>query len=198
VVEDHVERRLIVGGDTLSVYPLDGDWSRFHREYWWHAVVAVTLPPRPTVLLVGLGGGTQIHLLRRLAHPRRITAIERDEAILRVARDWFGLDRVGRLEFLCTEADVAVQALAGAGRRFDYIMEDAAYADDPEDAVPLARALAPLVTPAGTLVLNRHRRADATSLTKEMRARFENVAVRRVRREGENALVICTGPRDRG
>jgi spermidine synthase len=196
VVEDHVERRLIVSGDTLSVYPLDGDWSRFHREYWWHALVAVALPARPTALLVGLGGGTQIHLLRRLARPRRITAIERDPTILRVAREWFGLAEVGGLEFLCAEAEVAVQSLAAAGRRFDFIMEDAAYAEAPERALPLARALTGRVAAGGTLVLNRHFRADARALTTEMRARFEQVSVRRVRREGENALVICVGPRE--
>ena len=194
VIEDHVERRLVVAGDTLSVYPLDGDWSRVHRDYWWHALAAVTFPSRPSVLLVGLGGGTQIHLLRRLARPRQISAIERDPVIVRVARDWFGLARVGGLEFLCDEAEVVVPSLAAADRRFDFIMEDAAYAETPDRALPLALALADLVAPGGSLVLNRHYRSDATSLTKEMRPRFEEVLVRRVRREGENALVICARP----
>ena len=194
VIEDQAERRLVVRGDTLSVFPLDGNWSRFNKEYWWHALAAVTFPPRPSVLLVGLGGGTQIHLLRRLARPRQISAIERDPAIVQVARDWFGLARVGGIEFLCDEADVVVQSLAASGRRFDFIMEDAAYAELPERALPLARALAERVAPEGSLVLNRHHRSDATELTKEMRARFESVTVRRVRREGENALVICSRP----
>jgi spermidine synthase len=194
VIEDDVERRLVVAGDTLSVYPLDGDWTRFHTDYWWHALASVTFPPRPSVLLVGLGGGTQIHLLRRIARPRRISAIERDPAIVRVARDWFGLARLGGLEFLCGDADVVVRSLADAGRRFDFIMEDAAYAEVPERALPLARALADRVAPDGALVFNRHHRSDATALTREMRARFEHVTVRRVRREGENALVICTHP----
>jgi spermidine synthase len=194
VIEDHVERRLVVAGDTLSVYPLDGNWSRVHKEYWWHALAAVTFPPRPSVLLVGLGGGTQVHLLRRLTRPRRISAIERDPAIVGVARDWFGLDSVGGIEFLCDEADIVVQSLAAADRRFDFIMEDAAYAETPERAVPLAQALAARVAPGGSLVLNRHHRSDATALTRQMRARFEEVTVRRVRREGENALVVCSRP----
>ena len=195
VIEDDVERRLMVGGDTLSVYPLDGNWTRVQKEYWWHALAAVELPARPSVLLVGLGGGTQVHLLRRLARPRRITAIERDPAILRVARDWFGLGKIGGIDFLCAEAAVAVQGLAAGVRRFDFIMEDATYADEPEQALVLARALAGCVSPAGALVLNRHRRSDAGPLTEAMRARFEQVRERRVRREGENVLVICTRPR---
>jgi len=42
------------------------------------------------VLLVGLGGGTQAHLVHRLTTPRLVTAIERDPVILDVARRWFG------------------------------------------------------------------------------------------------------------
>ena len=198
VIEDDVERRLVVAGDTLSVYPLDGNWTRFYTDYWWHALAAVTFPARPSVLLVGLGGGTQIHLLRRIVRPRRISAIERDPVIVRVARDWFGLAGIGGIEFLCDGADVVVPSLAAAERRFDFIMEDAAYAEVPERALPLARALAERVAPAGTLVFNRHHRSDATQLTKEMRARFEEVTIRRVRREGENALVICARPRRPG
>ena len=194
VIEDQVERRLVVAGDTLSLYPLDRDWARVRKEYWWQALAAVTFPPRPSVLLVGLGGGTQIHILRRLVRPRQISAIERDPVIIQVARDWFGLARVDGIEFLCDEADVVVGTLAAADRHFDFIMEDAAYAELPERALPLARALAERVAPEGWLVLNRHHRADATALTKEMRARFESVTVRRVRREGENALVICARP----
>jgi len=67
------ERRLIVSGDILSVYPLDGDWSAVRREYWWQALATVPLPSRPAVLLVGLGGGTQLHLLRALARFLRKT-----------------------------------------------------------------------------------------------------------------------------
>ena len=109
VVDYRNERRLVVGGDILSVYPLDGDWSRVEREYWSRALTRV--PPRPAVLLIGLGGGTQVHLLRRLARPRLITVIERDPVIVRVACEWFGLGAPGRLEFLCGDAHRLATAL---------------------------------------------------------------------------------------
>ena len=82
VVDFRRERRLIVGGAILSAYPLDGDWSTIEREYWWQGVSTVRFPPRPRVLLVGLGGGTQAHLVHRLTTPRLITAIERDEVTI--------------------------------------------------------------------------------------------------------------------
>src|SRR3989442_1729741 len=53
----HDERRLMVHGEILSIYPLNGDWRPVRREYWWKALDAVELPRRPSALLVGLGGG---------------------------------------------------------------------------------------------------------------------------------------------
>jgi hypothetical protein len=121
--------------------------------------------------------------------------IERDPVILRIACRWFGLGEIGRLEFLCGDAEHVVPALTAAGRRFDFIMEDAAYAEPPERAVPLARAVVPLVAPRGRLVINRHRRGDAHRLVGALRHRFRRVGLRLVRRGGENALICCLDPR---
>jgi spermidine synthase len=194
VVDYRNERRLIVAGDILSIYPLDEDWERLKKEYWWHALEAVGLPPRPRVLLVGLGGGTQVHMLQRLAAPRELTVIERDPVIVRVACDWFGLRRIPGLEFLCGDAARIVPWLTGVGRRFDFVMEDAAYAERPDVALPLARALVPLVAEGGRLVINRHRRGDGAAVASALRPRFRDVVVRRVRRDGENVLICCVDP----
>ena len=195
VIEDHRERRLMVHGETLSVYPLDGDWEPVRREYWWHALVEVRLPPRPRVLLVGLGGGTQLHLLRELARPRAMTAVERDPVILRAAHQWFGLDALGGVEYLCAEAETAAATLAAAGRRFDFVMEDVDYGDGGERSLPLIRSLAGLVARGGVLVANRHRRREAAVVITALQADFYEVRERRVRREGENVLVVAARPR---
>ena len=194
VIEDHRERRLMAHGETLSVFPTNGDWSGVRREYWWHAVAEIAIPQRPRVLLVGLGGGTQIHLLRMLARPREITAVERDDVILRAAHEWFGLRRVGGVEYLCTDAQTAATTLARAGRRFDFVMEDVDYGDGGERSVPLAVALAGLVAPGGVMVANRHRRREASVIVDALRPLFRTVRERRVQREGENVLVIAARP----
>src|SRR6266566_342405 len=149
-------------------------WSAISREYWWQGVAAVRFPPEPSVLLVGLGGGTQAHLVHRCTTPRLVTAIERDPVILDVARRWFGLADLGPMEFYCGDAETVAAALQAAGRRFDFVMEDAAY---------------------GTLVVNRHRRGDAGSLVRMLRRRFDSVRTQRVRREGENVLIYASRPR---
>ncbi|MBI1962623.1 MAG: hypothetical protein HYV94_17845 [Candidatus Rokubacteria bacterium] len=195
VVDYRRERRLLVSGDVLSVYPLDGDWARLRREYWGRALDAAPLPARPSVLLVGLGGGTQLHLLQRRARPRAVTVIERDPAILRAALDWFGLREVGGVEYLVGGADRVVPWLARARRHFDFVMEDAVYAEPPARAEALARALVPLVAPRGTLVINRHRRAGVGGLAGALRPLFARVGFRRVRPIAENVLVCCARPR---
>src|SRR5438105_4453116 len=80
VIEDHRERRLMVHGETLSVYPLDGDWRDVRREYWWHALVERRLPRQPPALIVGLGGRTQLHLPRRVAKARTCWSSRRARA----------------------------------------------------------------------------------------------------------------------
>jgi hypothetical protein len=197
VLEDARERRLIVAGDTLSTYPLNGDWSRVEREYWWKALEGVDIPRRPSVLMVGLGGGTQVHLIRRIAKPRRITVIERDATIVAIARDWFGLDAVPGLEICCGEAADVLPGLARLGQRFDFIMEDAAYGLEVEGAMDLAHALAALVSPRGTLVLNRHWRHDAKAVRDTLASFFRDISMRRVKREGENVLIYCERPSGR-
>ena len=195
VIEDHRERRLMVHGETLSVYPTNGDWSGVRREYWWHALAEARLPPRPRALLVGLGGGTQLHLLQALAKPRAMTAVERDPVVLKAAHEWFGLRELGGVEYLCTDADTAAATLGAAGRRFDFVMEDVDYGDGGERSVPLLQALAGLVAPGGVLVANRHRRREAAVVIAALRKHFLGVRERRVRREGENVLVVASRPR---
>src|SRR5919204_419403 len=142
----------------------------------------------------GLVGGTQAHLVHRLTRPRLISAIERDEVIVDVARRWFGLADLGPMEFYCGDAEMVAASLRDAGRRFDFVMEDAAYADM-DRSRPVVDAVIPLVESDGTLVINRHRRGDAGALARMLRHRFVSVRTHRVRREGENVLIYASRPR---
>lgn len=198
VVDRGPERHLVIDGSVMSTYPRDGDWGRLHREYWWQALVTVRLPPRPSVLLLGLGGGTQIHLLHQLVRPRLITVVERDPTIVRIATRWFGLASLDNLQFLCDAVERVVPWLQRVRRRFDFVMDDVAYAAPLEQSVALGVALVPLIAPGGVLVLNRHGRRDAAALLPVFERAFEEVRVRRVRREAENVLVCCSGRRPAG
>jgi spermidine synthase len=193
VVDAGGQRRLVVAGDTLSAYPLSGDWSAVRREYWGRALDGLRLPPRTNVLFVGLGGGTQIHLLHQMTTPRSVTVIERDPVIVRVARDWFGLRALRRTTVLTGDAEGIVRRLLAGRRRFGLVVEDATYAEKAERSLPLLRSLVRLVSREGILIANRHFRRDARLVAAEMRRFFRQVTQRRVRREAENVVVRCVG-----
>jgi spermidine synthase len=184
------ELRLLVGGEIQSVFVTDGDWSRLRREYWARGLPAA-LPGRPRVLFVGLGGATQVHLLRQVSRPRLITVIERDATVIRIAQEWFGLKAVGGLELLCADATCALRQMTAARRRFDFIMDDISYAAPVEEAVRTAEALAPLLAPGGRLVLNQHSHSDARAVAVALGAILGRVWIRRVRRDTENLLIVA-------
>jgi len=147
-----------------------------------------------TIIGGGAIGLATAYFLAIHPKPCSITVIERDPVIVRVASEWFGLDRIGKLEIVCADAEAAIIGLARAGRQFDYVMEDVTYADEPEVALPKLLALVPLVTPRGSLVINRHRHGDPKPMARTLRLYFRDVKIRRVRRTGENTLICCSRP----
>ena len=193
VVDYRRERRLIVGGAILSVYPLDGDWSAIEREYWWQGLVTVLFPPRSPRAPRGARRRQQAHLVHRVKTPRLVTAYERDPSSSKSPqRCWAG--RAGPMEFYCGDAEDTARRwrapasvrLRHGGRRLR------------RPARPLARGrrgVVPLVADGGTLVVNRHHRGDAGARARALRPRFESIRLRRVRREGENVLLFAEGPR---
>ena len=124
-----------------------------------------------------------------------MTAVERDPVILQVAQRYFGLGRLERTEVFCGDIERVLPCLESAGRRFDFIMEDAAYADPVDRALPIALRLAGLLGRRGALVLNRNARHHAAETAAALRLRCARVTMRRARRDGDNVLISATNPR---
>lgn len=113
-------RRLYVDGVLHTAYhpgrPLTGD-------VWDQLVVAGLLAPPGTidrVLLLGLGGGAAVHLLRRLVGPREIVAVELDAERIELARRFFD---VGGPGLRLVQAD-ARRWLHRCRQRFALIIDD--------------------------------------------------------------------------
>lgn len=84
---------------------------------------AMFLPPGSIkrVLILGVGGGTVIHLLRRYIYPHHITGIDLDAVHLHVARRFFGITK-GMANLL---RDNAITWLGHyRGPKFDLIIDD--------------------------------------------------------------------------
>lgn len=114
------------------------------------------------VLLLGLGGGAAVHLLRRHVRPRRIVAVEREAAIAVLAEQWFG---VAGPDVEIVTAD-AIRWARRNRERFDLVIDDifGEHSGEPLRAaggVRWWRGLAARVTAGGVLVVNFTEGGDA-------------------------------------
>lgn len=90
----------------------------------WDALAAplLLLPPakRRRVLILGLAAGSVAHVVRRLAPDAQIVGVELDPQVVRAARRFFGLDRLG----VRTVVEDARRFLERRSGRFDLVVED--------------------------------------------------------------------------
>lgn len=79
-----------------------------------------TLPAAPRVLLLGVGGGSVVPLLRAFAPECTIVGVELDADVLRAARESFGIEQHG-IELVHGDA---IEFLARDRRKWDVVIED--------------------------------------------------------------------------
>lgn len=126
----------------------------------------------PRVLLLGVGGGTVIRVIRALRPAAAVTAIDLDAEVLAVARREFALDRLGAT-IVCAEAAAYLRSLPAA-ERFDVVIDDVYERAGADMRKPrgwpatLRRAMARL-RPDGVLVCNALDRRDALALAAALR-----------------------------
>ncbi|MCG3134315.1 MAG: hypothetical protein HMLKMBBP_01610 [Planctomycetes bacterium] len=125
---------------------------------WDPLALAALALPRGAVrsaLMLGLGGGAAVHLLRRHVAPRRIVAVEREAHLARIAERWFG---VGGPDLRIVVAD-AVDFVRRRRARHDLVIDDifGERSGEPLRAAGGAawwRTLADRTAPGGMLVVN--------------------------------------------
>lgn len=135
---------------------------------WDPLAFAALLAPPGTVrraLLLGVGGGAAIHLLRRHVRPDRIVAVEREAVLVEVAKRWFGvtgpdLDLVtaDAVEWVAARSRVGADG-EGDAAPFDLVVDDLFHeaCGEPVRSAGGAswwRLLATMTSAAGVLVVN--------------------------------------------
>lgn len=108
------------------------------------------------VLLLGLGGGSVISLLRqRGISPSSITAVEIDPVVIELARRHFALDSFAGLRVECADALAFVQQCR---ETFDLVIVDVFIDDEVPRSLEdkeFLTALAQMLAPRGRLLYNR-------------------------------------------
>jgi len=110
----------------------------------------------PKVLVLGLGGGTAVHLISRRFSPALIQVAEIDGAVIDVARKFFDLDKVANLKV--EKADAVDFVASSSPDLFDLIVVDIYLGSAfPTEASkePFFRNLKKKLKTGGTVSINR-------------------------------------------
>ena len=79
-------------------------------------------PHHEKVLLVGLGGGSMVHFLKRYDPPVKVDAIDIDPAVVKIADEYFGIRSEGNVNVLTADG---FKFLKNAKSQYDVIYMDA-------------------------------------------------------------------------
>lgn len=93
VIEAGNTKRIVVDKITQSL-----NWSSpsVQRRYWGKLVelLAENQPNTRNILLLGLGGGTLVHLLSKKLPEAHIVSVEIDPTMIEIAKNYFDLDTI--------------------------------------------------------------------------------------------------------
>jgi spermidine synthase len=160
---DGVRYEIRNAGRSLRMYTNDVMHTQYHPAYQltrgvWDllALPALALPKVERVLLLGVGGGAAVHLLRLWCPGVHITGVELNPVHLQLAKRFFGLK--GR-NLTLVQGDARDFVNQYRGQPFDLVIEDLFGGDGIPDRTFAAdrrwcNALAKLVSPQGALVIN--------------------------------------------
>src|SRR3989344_8028249 len=96
VLEVEGRRRLVIGHLVQSV---SKDYPGVWEKVWGQLLnFPYSLKNSPNALILGLGGGTVVHLLDEKFKPSKMTVVEIDPSVIEIAKKFFGLNDVKNLE----------------------------------------------------------------------------------------------------
>lgn len=200
VVDSGRERQLILDNSTHSILFNDGDWSEARREYWGVILnPPFPLPPKATVLLCGLGGGTMLHLLRQDHPDWMITVLELDPVVVETARTHFGIDQQVGSDIIIGDAVKSMQKFATEGRTFDLLIDDVFFdfmAIHSTEEKELKQLMFSQLSPGGVIVFNRpidspHDEKKPEEFAAALRSEGHDVRTRAIRHRWWNTVIFC-------
>jgi len=119
-------------------------------------------PSLADFLVLGLGGGTVVRLIKTYWPKAKIVGVEIDPQIIEIGRQYFGLGKVSDLEIIQADALVWLSRFyRSSQRRFDLVIVDLYLGDQFPEKVASGRFLKEikrLLLPNGSVIFNRLRK----------------------------------------
>jgi spermidine synthase len=134
------------------------DPDRLVFPYARMMLAGLLVNPEPErILMIGLGGGSITRVFHALYPDAIQDLVEIDEAVVRVAREYFMFEEKPGMEVHVRDARVFVKRALAAGERYDYVMLDAFTGDYiPEHLMTreFLQEVRGILAPDGVLVAN--------------------------------------------
>ncbi len=142
------------------------------HDLWKQMLSKSPLKNVGSILILGLGGGTIIRLLReKFKFEGKITAVELDAVIIKLAKEEFGVKQDARTKIIC---DDAIQFISSKKSKFDMILVDISIDFDLPPAIisPLFWAdLVMRLNPSGMIIFNAlSQNRSLTPIKKQIKA----------------------------
>lgn len=177
VLEEKGKYKLLVNGSRQS--------GEYILNLWQQALCQFGIIPSPevrSILVLGVGGGTVIHLLHALYPDASITGVDMDKEMINIGKKYFGLDKVKGLALIVSDAKEFVRDAAAKKKQWDMVVVDLFVGA----AIPafvgeerFIRDLKRIMAPKGILLINylheREYRALATLLLCKLKKIFRSV-----------------------
>jgi spermidine synthase len=160
-------------------------------------------PNQEHALIVGLGGGSMIHFLKRYDPGVKVDVVEIDPVVVRIAGEFFGVRSGGNVHVITADA---VDYLADTPSRYDVIYLDAFLkpsGDTDSTGVPLRlrtvrfyQSVQQKLRPGGLVVFNLNPHPGLQENIETIRAAFPQVYVFRLP-ANEGAVVVASMVQER-
>lgn len=149
IIEERGRYKLLVNGSRQSGKYIEDLWNAAFRSLHIDGGKRVR-----SILVLGVAGGTVIHLLHKRFPAARITGVDIDPVMIDIGKRYFGLDTIPVLRLVRDDARHFVRRTA---HRFDLIIVDVFFGREIPAFVesPLfLRRLSQLLNNGGTVVIN--------------------------------------------
>lgn len=151
VIEEQGQYKLLVSGSRQS--------GVYIKNLWEQALAAFAsgLTPPRSILVLGVAGGTVIHLLRRMYPKAAIVGVDIDDIMLFVGRTYFGLSDMKNVTLIQADARRFVADARRKNVRYDGIVVDVFFGRTIPDFVKntsFLLSLKKILSPKGWMVIN--------------------------------------------
>ena len=175
ILEEKGKNKLLVNGSRQS--------GEYILKLWQHAFCAFGIIPSPdvrSILVLGVAGGTVIHLLHAIYPDAIITGVDIDGRMVNIGKKYFRLDQVKSLTCIIADAKKFVRSSAAKKTQWDMVIIDVYVgATIPpfihEDV--FLRSIRRILKPKGKIVLNYLREFQYAALSDELRRNLKKIFV---------------------